>query len=144
MTQLQGSAEMHVLLVGEDAALLEGLSQSFAALGYSPRVAESLHQARENAQKYPPLMVVIGGDLANESPADVMAIPLAPGGVFVLYHGTVDSRPAIVPSLQRAVMADLTLPLERNRLMALAQHVTERVRVTGRAQRRTPPEQQAF
>ena len=135
---------MHVLLVGEDAALLEGLSQSFAALGYAPRVADALHWARENGQNQAPLIAVISGVLAAESPADVMAIPLAPGGVFVLYHTTVDSRPAITPSLQRAVMADLTLPLERNRLMALAQHVSERVRVTGRAQRRTPPEQQAF
>lgn len=135
---------MHVLLVGEDAPLLEGLSQSFAALGYTPGVAESLHWAREGAQRQAPLVAVISGELASESPADVMAIPLAPGGVIVLYHSTVDSRPAIPPSLQRAVMADLTLPLERNRLMALAQHVTERVRVTGRAQRRTPPEQQAF
>lgn len=135
---------MYVLLVGEDAPLLEGLSQSFAALGYTPGVAESLHWARESAQRQAPLVAVISGELASESPADVMAIPLAPGGVIVLYHSTVDSRPAIAPSLQRAVMADLTLPLERNRLMALAQHVTERVRVTGRAQRRTPPEQQAF
>jgi len=135
---------MNVLLVGEDAPLLEGLSQSFAALGYLPRVSESLHWARESAQRQPPLVAVISGDLASDSPADVMAIKLAPGGVIVLYHGTVDARPIIAPSLQRAVMADLTLPLERNRLMALAQHVTERIRVTGRAQRRTPPEQQAF
>jgi len=135
---------MQVLLVGEDSALLEGLSQSFAALGYAPRVADSLHAARESAQKQPPIIAVVSGDLASDSPADVMAVPLASGGVIVLYHGTVDSRPVIAPSLQRAVMADLTLPLERNRLMALAQHVTERIRVTGRAQRRTPPEQQAF
>ena len=135
---------MHVLLVGEDAALLEGLSQSLAALGYDPVVADSLHAARESAQRQPPLVAVVSGVLASESPADVLAVPLAPGGAIVLFHATVDSQPVIAPGLQRVVMADLTLPLERNRLMALAQHVSERVRVTGRAQRRTPPEQQAF
>jgi DNA-binding NtrC family response regulator len=140
MTQLEGLADMNVLLVGQDAALLEGLSQSFAALGYAPRVVQSLHEAREAAMTTAPLLAVIDGQLATEATAEALAIPLAPGGAVVLFHGTVDSRPAIAPTLQRAVMADLTLPLERNRLIALAQHVNERVRATGRAHRRTPPE----
>ena len=135
---------MNVLLVGEDAALLEGLAQSFAALGYAPHVAESLHVAREAAATLPPLMVIVDGDLAAEASADALAITLAPGGALVLYHRRSDSRPAVPPTLLRSVMADLSLPLERNRLMALAQHVSERVRVTGRLGRRTPPEQQAF
>jgi DNA-binding NtrC family response regulator len=135
---------MNVLLVGEDAALLEGLAQSFAALGYDPHVVESLHVARESAAGEPPLMVIIDGYLASEASADALAISLAPGGALVLYHTKSDSRPAIPPTLLRIVMADLSLPLERNRLIALAQHVSQRVRVTGRLNRRTPPEQQAF
>lgn len=146
MMQGEGPAEMKVLLVGEDAALLEGLSQSFAALGYTPLVAHSLHEAREAAiqQPRPPLLAVVDSHLAGAASAEALAIPLSPGGAMVLFHGTVDSRPVIPPALQRAVMADLTLPLERNRLMALAQRVGERVRTTGRSNRRTPPEQQAF
>ena len=135
---------MKVLLVGEDAALLEGLAQSFAALGYLPRVALSLHEAREGAGVDPPLLAIIDGQLAAESSADALAVPLSPGGALVLYHSTADERPLIPPTLQRAVMADLALPLERNRLMALAQRVSERVRATGRSRRQTPPEQQAF
>lgn len=131
---------MNVLLVGMDSALLEGLTQSFAALGYSTAVTTTLHEAREAAAKDPPLLAVIDRSLAAESNADTLAIPLAPGGALVLYHTTVDQRPAISPPLQRSVLADLTLPLERNRLMALAQHVTERIRATGRSSRRTPPE----
>jgi DNA-binding NtrC family response regulator len=144
MTHVEESAEMKVLLVGEDGALLEGLSQSFAALGYAPHVVSTLHEARESAARTAPLLAVVDGELAVEANADALAIPLAPGGALVLYHGTVDSRPAISPTLQRSVLADLTLPLERARLMALAQHVQERVRATGRAKRTTPPEQQAF
>jgi DNA-binding NtrC family response regulator len=135
---------MNVLLVGEDAALLEGLAQSFAALGYTPRVALSLHEAREGAVADPPLLAIMDGGLAAESSADALAVQLSPGGALVLYHSGAGERPAIPPTLQRAVMADLTLPLERNRLIALAQRVSERVRTTGRSRRQTPPEQQAF
>ena len=135
---------MRVLLVGGDDALLEGLAQSFAALGYAPQVTASLHDARDAGFAEPPLLAVVERSLAAEAGADMLAIPLAPGGALVLFHGTVDERPSIPPALQRSVMADLTLPLERNRLMALAQHVGERVRATGRMNRRTPPEQEAF
>ena len=135
---------MKVLLVGGDGALLEGLSQSFAALGYLPQVASTLHEAREAALAAAPLMAVVERELAAESGADALAIPLAPGGALVLFHGSVDVRPTISPTLQRSVLADLTLPLERHRLVALAQHVQERARATGRGKRTTPPEQQAF
>ncbi len=147
MTLVQGPggiADMRVLLVGPDAALLEGLAQSFAALGYVPIVAASLHEAREAGAASAPLLAVVDRQLASDAGGDVLAIPLSPGGALVLFHATVDSRPSITPTLQRSVMADLTLPLERNRLIALAQHVQDRVRTTGRGNRRTPPEQQAF
>lgn len=139
-----GIADMKVLLVGPDAALIEGLAQSFAALGYAPIVAASLHEAREASAASAPLLAVVDRQLASDAGGDALAIPLSPGGALVLFHTTVDSRPAITPTLQRSVMADLTLPLERNRLIALAQHVQDRVRTTGRGNRRTPPEQQAF
>lgn len=135
---------MNVLLVGEDAALLEGLAQSFAALGYTPRVALSLHDAREAAVSNPPLLAIMNGQVAAESSADALAVQLSPGGALVLYHNAADERAPIPPTLQRAVMADLTLPLERNRLIALAQRLSERLRATGRSRRQTPPEQQAF
>ncbi len=141
MTLEDGTIQMRVLLVGADGALLEGLSQSFAALGYSPSVAETLHEGREVASDESPLLAVVDRDLASEASAEALAIQLSPGGALVLYHGSRDGLASIPPALQRAVMADLTLPLERNRLMALAQHVQDRVRATGRANRKTPPEQ---
>jgi DNA-binding NtrC family response regulator len=143
MTHFQG-AVMNVLLVGEDVALLEGLAQSFAALGYTPRVTLSVHDAREGAVADPPLLAIIDGELAVEANADALAIQLSPGGALVLYHRSAGERPLVPPGLQRAVMADLALPLERNRLIALAQRISERVRATGRSRRQTPPEQQAF
>ncbi|HJQ19712.1 MAG TPA: hypothetical protein VJ867_05125 [Gemmatimonadaceae bacterium] len=135
---------MRVLLVGDDDALLEGLAQSFAALGYQPIVAPTLTDARDASSRTPPLLAVIDRRQAAEATADAMAVTLAPGGALVLFHATVDALPALPLALQRSVMADLTLPLERARLLALAQHVQDRVRATGRGKRHTPPEQQAF
>ena len=144
MVHVERSPEMTVLLVGGDPAQLEGLAQSFAAVGYVPRVAESLHEARELAADSPPLLAVVDREFADEASGEALAIPLAPGGALVLYHSSASEGGPISPTLQRSVMAELTLPLERNRLMALAQHVQERVRATGRGKRSTPPEQQAF
>jgi DNA-binding NtrC family response regulator len=129
-----------LLLVGTDAALLEGLSQTFAALGYVPRVATALQDARELAAAEPPLIAVVDRVLAASAGTDALAIPLAPGGALVLFSA-VGSRPVVLPAtLQRSVLADLALPLERNRLVALVQHVEGRVRATGRGRRNTPPE----
>src|SRR5689334_1613239 len=128
-----------VLLVGPDAALIEGLSQSIAALGVAPLVAHSLHEAREIAAAQVPIVAVVEKSMAAESSAAVLGIALAPGGALVLYHTSAPVASMLLPYLQRAVLADLTLPLERQRLVALVQHVAERVRATGR-RRDTPPE----
>lgn len=132
--------DLNVLLVGEDAALLEGLSQSFAGLGYRTHVAGTLHEAREVAADTAPLLAVVQRDLARDAAADFLAIKLSAGGALVLFHVTDDLRSAVPMGLQRSVMAELALPLERNRLMALAHHVQERARTTGRSRRQTPPE----
>ena len=121
-----------IVLVGSELPLLEGLSQSFAALGFAPTVATSLHDAREIAAAHPPLVAVVSRRLAAESSAETLSIPVSAGGALVLYStGRVDPV-ALPPAMQRSVLADLTLPLERNRLMALVQHVGDRARATGR------------
>ena len=142
MTHLEGWSDLRVLLVGTEAALLEGLAQSFAAQGYSPRVLGSLTEAREIAAATPPLLVVVEQALAAESSGDTASIALAPGGALLVYRTAADDRTVVPHTLQRLVLAELTLPLERNRLYALAQHVHDRVIATGRSHRRpTPPEQ---
>jgi hypothetical protein len=90
-----------------------------------------------------PLIAVVEANLAAASYADALGIPLAPGGAIVLYTVTGKGQsPVLGPTLQRAVLANITLPLERQRLVALVQHVAERVRTTGR-RRDTPPERTA-
>lgn len=137
---MKASAMTSILLVGTDVPLLEGLSQSFAALGFTPQVAQSLHDARELAAHDEPLIAVVSRGLAEASGAEMLGIPLAPGGALVLYGVSGTELVTLSPTLQRAVMADLTLPLERKRLIALVQHVGDRARAAGRDRGNEPPE----
>jgi hypothetical protein len=131
-------------LVGTELPLLEGLAQSFAALGFVPTVAQSVQEGREIAAQNPPLIAVISRVLASPASTDTLSIPLAPGGALVLFRVVGSPVVTLSPTLQRVVLADLTLPLERNRLIALVQHVEERAKTTGRGygetgeERRTP------
>lgn len=123
---------MQILLVGTELPLLEGLAQSFASLGFKPVVAQSLAEAREVATLHPPLVAVVSRTLAGASSADTLSIPLAPGGALVLYRSIGSQLVTFSASVQRAVLADLALPLERNRLVALVQHIDQRARAAGR------------
>jgi DNA-binding NtrC family response regulator len=122
-----------ILLVGSDLPLLEGLAQSLASSGFSPVVAPSLVEAREIAAQDPPLVAIVSRALAAVASADTLSIPVAPGGALMLYRAVGSPLVTFAASVQRAVLADLTLPLERNRLIALVHHVDERAKITGRA-----------
>jgi DNA-binding NtrC family response regulator len=126
-----------ILLIGSDVALLEGLSQSLAAGGYVTHLSSTIAEATELASVQPPLVAVVERALASRDMA-VLRLPLAQGGALVLYRPSVEDPGALSPALQRAVLADLTLPLERHRLVALIQRVEERARATGRGQTPTP------
>ena len=139
-SQMEGAEMTQVTLVGEDGALLEGLSQALAAQGHAPAVARSLGEAHDLCVARPPLVLVADRALASSGGVELLGVPLAAGGVRVLYHTSTVALPPLLPALQRAVLADLTLPLERHRLAALIQSVSERSRLTGRATRQTPTE----
>ena len=130
----------YVMLVGSDVALLEGLAQSLAGLGHRPSVAATLHDARDLATAHAPLVLVCDRSLAATAGAELLAIPIAAGGARLLYRTAAAPPTTLLPALQRAVLADLTLPLERHRLAALVQSVSTRAKTTGRAPRHTPPE----
>ncbi|MFI5256158.1 MAG: hypothetical protein ACHQRK_02785 [Gemmatimonadales bacterium] len=136
----------YVLLVGggADAALLEGIAQSLATLGHAPRVVHDLTEARQLASTDAPLILVVDRSLASSAGAELLGIPLAAGGARLLYRTASAPLAPLLPALQRAVLADLTLPLERHRLAALVQSVGERARLSGRTPRHTPPESRAI
>ena len=134
----------YVMLVGSDVALLEGLAQSLAGLGHRPSVAISLAEANEAAAANPPLVLVVDRTMASSSGAEMLAIPIANGGARLLYRAAATAPAPLLPALQRTVLADLTLPLERHRLAALVQSISSRAKTTGKAPRNTPPESRAI
>lgn len=134
----------YVTLIGAEVALLEGLSQSLSALGHRTTVTTSLIEARELAAVEPPLVVIADRELATVAGAELLSVPLVNGGARLLYRTTASPVSPLVPALQRAVLAELTLPLERHRLTALVQSIGERARMTGRASRHTPTEGRAI
>jgi len=131
-----------ILLVGGDAALLEGVVQTLAARGYATAISSSLEEAAEICAGNQPLVAVVDRDIAAEAPGLVLGIPLVRGGALVVFHQRAEPPAMLAPALQRALLADLALPLERNRLLALVQHVEERVRATGRRSHDTTPTSQ--
>lgn len=133
----------YVMLVGSDVALLEGLSQTLAGLGHQPAVATSLADARELASNLPPLVLVVDRALASSAGAELLSVAVAPGGARLLYRSASAAPAPLLPALQRAVLADLTLPLERHRLSALVQSIGDRAKATGRGAHASPPETRA-
>ena len=132
-----------ILLIGPDAPLLEGLAQTLAAVGHQPILANSIAEGIEHASAAPPMVGVVERGLAVAS-GEALRIPLAPGGTLVLYRPGTPAEPPLSPAYQRAVLADISLPLERHRLIALVQSVVDRARITGRDRHRTPPEHRAL
>jgi DNA-binding NtrC family response regulator len=121
-----------ILLVGSDLSLLEGLAQSLSAQGHGTQVAASFADARDLAAQERPLIAVIEREMATNSAGEVLGISLAAGGALVLYRSGPVKTLAVPHVLQRHVLADLALPLERNRLSALVQHVSDRATAAGR------------
>ena len=126
-------AMTQILLIGSELPLLEGLAQTFASMGFKPMVAASLHEGRDLATAQAPLVAIVSREIASQAPAETLGIPVARGGALVLYRSTGTPLVTFPASVQRAVMADLALPLERNRRVALVQHVDQRAKVTGRS-----------
>ncbi|GAC1514075.1 MAG: hypothetical protein NVS1B4_00900 [Gemmatimonadaceae bacterium] len=135
-----------VLLIGPDAALLEGLSQTLGAVGHRTRIAATVAEAMLEPRVERPLIAVIERSLAagggSATGGDAMNIPLAPGGALVTYRTRTEDPLPLPSNVQRGVLADLTLPLERHRLIALVHSVAGRALATGRGPVHTPPDRQ--
>lgn len=132
-----------LVLIGTDEALLEGLAQTLAGAGQTVRVARSVDEAEELSQGTKPLLVVVDrATVAGIAGDRLAALPQVPGGAIVLYRTTSDQEGLMTMphAVARLTLADLTLPLERQRLVALAQYVKSRARGSGRARFDVPPE----
>jgi hypothetical protein len=132
-----------LLVIGTDDALLEGLAQALATTGRRVVTCQSLDEGAQFARDEPPLLLVVERSLLT-APCDIALsrVPVRNGGALVTYRaaGTAVISLSLPPALSRLQMADLELPLERNRLLALAEHLSMRARHAGRSGRARPPE----
>ena len=124
-----------ILLAGGNTALLEGLAQALANTGQRVAVAHSLDEAEELQAQQPSILTVVErGWVSETDPArSFVRATLGGGGALVTYREAGDTSRALVASVARHVLADLVLPLERNRMVALAEHLSTRARVIGRS-----------
>lgn len=120
-----------ILLVGSDAALLEGLSQTLSGFGHEVCLATSMFEAPEACREGVPNIAVVSNE-ALAMPGAGALLPLSTAGALVVYTTQPTDRPTLPTRLQRATLGHVVLPLERQRLIALIQHFEIRARTTGR------------
>lgn len=120
-----------ILVIGSDPALLEGVSQALGGAGHQVTVAHDVSEAMENLHGLRPLVALVNRDhFANGLTG--FAVPVARGGALMTYR-TSDEDPRPVPyQARRAPLAELQLPLERQRLLTLVKCVEDRARTCGR------------
>lgn len=134
-----------IYLIGSNDPLLEGIAQTLAASGHQPRICHSVSEALDSARTDPPLSVVVERSLAVNDLA-ALRIPVEPGGATLVFRSGAEPPADSLPvPVQRLVMAELTLPLERHRLVTLIQRMEDRRQATGRGRHGTdtPPEHRA-
>jgi hypothetical protein len=120
-----------IILVGADIALLEGLAQTLLGLEHEVLFATTVEEIAGMATDVPALTVV--SSAALEDAGFGATLPLTLGSALIVYGASHDERPFLPPRLQRATLAQLVLPLERHRLVALIQSFESRSRTTGRS-----------
>jgi hypothetical protein len=120
-----------ILLIGTDGALLEGVAQLLAGSGHATNTAHTLAEGRALAALHPPLAVLVETGTALADPQGIPA-PVGRAGAVLLYRTDESASSIIPPALQRVVLADLALPLERHRLLALVRRMADRAFLTGR------------
>ena len=128
-----------VILVGADVALLEGLAQTLLGFGHEVLFAGSIDDVSAGVNGDLPALAVVSSESLEEV-AQGATLPLTPGGALIVYCKSHDERPFLPPKLQRTTLAQLVLPLERKRLMALVQSFDARSRTRGQSATEGPGE----
>ena len=134
-----------ILLAGGNTALLEGLAQALANTGQRVIVAHSLDEASDLQARHPPILTVAERGLVSDTDPGrgFLRATMAGGGTMITYREAGDTSRTLPALLARHVLADLVLPLERNRLVALAEHLALRAKAVGRSADVTLPDSPA-
>ena len=130
------------LVIGSDEGVLEGIAQALATAGHRAHVARSIAEAAAVLTEIQPLVALVERGCASDP--DFLRLRLPPGCAVVLYRHDDTPTPALPTAVQRQTLADLILPWERQRLIAMVQRLTERAVASGRTRLPTPTEDRAI
>lgn len=119
-----------ILLAGHDEPLLEGLAQTLAAAGHRSRLARSAADAVTLARTEAPQVVLLDRAWVADLP-ELRTLRLRRGGAFIVYGSVGPAREPLPPAMQRLTLAEVALPLERQRVVALVDCVMARARAVG-------------
>ena len=120
-----------ILLVGTDTALIEGVSQTLSAAGHQLFFANSLADARDAAGDIRPMVVLVERSAIDEI-RSTLRIPLIETGAMLIFQAEGSTAPPLPRRVQRGTLAQLELPLEKRRLLALVRYVENRGQIVGR------------
>ena len=119
-----------ILVVGPDAALLEGVAQTLTGAGHQVVVAGDISESLDLLRGSHPLVAVVSCDELEVRGAMLQAL-VAQGGAVIAFHCD-DDDSRLPYRIKRTTLAELKLPLERQRLLALVKYVENRARAAGR------------
>ena len=120
-----------LLIVGTDSSLIEGMSQTLTGAGHEVMFSRSLADAIESVGDLRPLVLLVERSAIDEI-RSTLRVPQAEGGAILIFHPEDTVSPSLPHRLQRATLAELELPLERQRLLALIRYVEKRAHTVGR------------
>lgn len=120
-----------LLLVGTDTPLIEGISQTLTAAGHKLFFARGLADAIEAAGDIRPFVILVERSAIDDI-RSTLRIPVAQGGAMMVFHGEDSPAPPLPHRIQRGTLAELELPLEKHRLLALVRYVENRAQIVGR------------
>ncbi len=129
------------LVIGSDESVLEGIAQALGAAGQRCHVVRSLAEAGAVLSELRPPVILVERGCASDPEFQRLRRPS--GSALVLYRHDGQPTPALPVTVQRATLADLVLPWERQRLVTVVQRLTERAVASGRTRPDTPPENRA-
>lgn len=119
-----------ILVVGPDVALIEGVAQTLTGAGNQVVVAKDIPEALETLHGMHPLIALVNCPELVARGAMLHSV-VAHGGAVLAFHCDEDEE--ILPfRVKRTTLAELTLPLERQRLLALVKYIEARARAAGR------------
>jgi len=119
-----------LLIVGTDGALIEGIAQTLTARGHQLFFAPTLADALDTVGDARPLVVLVERSSIDEIRM-TLRLPLVPRGAFLVFHAEGTTNAPLPHRVQRATLAELELPLETQRLVALIRYVENRAHTLG-------------